>query len=230
MKFCKYCGQQLEDEWAECTACGRHVGAGAPPPPQDPAPAQRAPEGPAQRRFPLAANKKLLAVVLAAVVVGCAVFYFMGQGKCRYTGCDNRAVEGSDWCYAHKCAMSGCSNMRYSSSNYCSSHYVLYDDDYVDYSRYVFPSQLSISEVTLSSSGSYTVAEGKITNNSDYTVTFVKIKGAFEDSWGDVIDTDWTYAVGSEGLAPGESCKWRMSVEKDYAISDCSVTVYDFDY
>ena len=40
-----------------------------------------------------------------------------------------------------------------------------------------------------------------------------------------VVDTDWTYAVGAEGLAPGESSTFRMSVDRDYSIRDCSVTL-----
>lgn len=68
------------------------------------------------------------------------------------------------------------------------------------------------------------------TSSSNSTVSFVKIKGAFKDYSGIVIDTDWTYAVGTDGLAPGESCKWEMAVKKDSAIVSCDVTVIDFDY
>jgi hypothetical protein len=44
-----------------------------------------------------------------------------------------------------------------------------------------------------------------------------------------VIDTDSTYAVGSEGLKPGESTKWRASVERDWKIASFSVELLDFD-
>ena len=89
---------------------------------------------------------------------------------------------------------------------------------------------MKISNIKLSSNSSYTVAEGTITNNSDQTVSYVEIKGSFKTSYGEVVDTDWTYAVGSEGLAPGESCKWRMSVSKDSSIKNCTVTILDFSY
>ena len=50
----------------------------------------------------------------------------------------------------------------------------------------------------------------------------------YQSRTGKVIDTDWTYAVGSEGLGPGESCKWKMSVEKDLSIKDCDVSIMDY--
>ena len=55
------------------------------------------------------------------------------------------------------------------------------------------------------------------------------MKGAFKDSSGNVLDTDSTYVVGSEGLAPGESSSFRLSVDKDSKITDCSVSILDFD-
>lgn len=90
--------------------------------------------------------------------------------------------------------------------------------------------ELKISHVTLSSNSSNTIAEGTITKNSNQTVSFVKIKGSFENSSGTVVNTNRTYAVGSEGLAPGKSCKWRMSIKNDYLIKDCNVSILDFDY
>jgi hypothetical protein len=107
---------------------------------------------------------------------------------------------------------------------------MLYDDDAPTVNNQVYSYELKISNVKISSNSSYTIAEGTIINNSDQTVTFVKIKGSFETSSGKVVDTDWTYAVGTEGLDPGESCKWRMSVSKDSSIKNCNVTIIDFDY
>lgn len=65
-------------------------------------------------------------------------------------------------------------------------------------------SDLRISGVSLSSSSSYITATGTVTNNGSRTVRFVEVKAAFKNSSGKVVDTDWTYAVGSEGLSPGE--------------------------
>lgn len=90
-------------------------------------------------------------------------------------------------------------------------------------------SALKFSNLKISSNSSYTICTGTITNNGKKTYKFVQIKGAFKNSSGTVIDTDSTYAVGSEGLAPGESKTFRMSVDKDYSISSCSVSIYDYD-
>ena len=90
-------------------------------------------------------------------------------------------------------------------------------------------SALKISGVSVTSNSSYTVCTGTITNNGKKTYKFVQVKGAFKNSSGTTIDTDSTYAVGSEGLAPGESKTFRMSVSKNYSISKCSVSIYDYD-
>lgn len=171
--------------------------------------------------------KKTFYSLAAVFVVGVIVIIFLAgySGKCQYPDCHNKAVSGSRYCYSHKCAISYCDNMRKYGSNYCYTHSKSYDDDDSenDYS------DLSISgvEVTSSSTYSYKYADGIITNNGNHTVTFVKIKGAFTNSSGKVIDTDWTYAVGSEGLAPGESCKWHLSVSYDSSITKCRVTIID---
>ena len=88
-------------------------------------------------------------------------------------------------------------------------------------------SALKISNVSLTSNSSYTVCTGTITNKGKKNYSFVEVKGAFKNSSGTVLDTDWTYAVGSEGLAPGESKTFRMSVPKNYSISSCSVSIMD---
>lgn len=87
---------------------------------------------------------------------------------------------------------------------------------------------LKISDAKVSSNSSYTIVTGTITNNGKNTYTFVKVKGAFQNSAGKTIDTDWTYAVGSEGLAPGESTTFRMSVSEDSSIKKCDVSIYEY--
>lgn len=80
----------------------------------------------------------------------------------------------------------------------------------------------------ISRGSNYTYYEGKITNNGSKTYRYVEVKGSFKNSSGTVVDTDWTYAVGSEGLSPGESKTFQLSVPKDSSISTCSVSILDY--
>lgn len=86
---------------------------------------------------------------------------------------------------------------------------------------------LKFSNIQVKSNSSYTVCTGTVTNKGSKTYEFVKIKGAFQNSSGTTLDTDWTYAIGSEGLAPGESTTFYMSVDKNYSISKCSISIFD---
>lgn len=86
---------------------------------------------------------------------------------------------------------------------------------------------LKILNVSVTSNSSYTIFTGTVTNNGEKSYDFVEVKGSFKDSSGTVLDTDWTYAVGSEGLDPGESTTFRLSVQKNSKITDCSVSFMD---
>ena len=101
-----------------------------------------------------------------------------------------------------------------------------YSSTYTSESGY---SVLKISDLTWDNNSSYNVCTGKVKNTGEKTYYFVTVKGSFKDSSGNVLDTDSTYAVGSEGLAPGESSSFRLSVKRDYDITDCSVSILDFD-
>ena len=133
---------------------------------------------------------------------------------------------------AHKCVISGCSGKRTWYGNFCIYHQAIYGEDSSDdyNTNQVYSWELEVSDLFVYNGSNYTYAEGSIKNNSDQTVRFVELKGSFKNKLGEVIDIATTYAVGSEGLDPGESCKWKMSVDKDTSISDCTVTVYDYDY
>ena len=74
----------------------------------------------------------------------------------------------------------------------------------------------------------YTIATGSIKNISNFRISFVEIKVAFKDEDDNVVDTGWTYAVGTEGLAPGESSKWKVFVDSDFSIAGYYVYVLDY--
>ena len=68
---------------------------------------------------------------------------------------------------------------------------------------------LSLKVEKIEKSGSYTYVYCTVKNvSSKYEATryrYVKVKAQFKDSSGTVVDTDWTYAVDSAWLEPGES-------------------------
>ena len=105
-----------------------------------------------------------------------------------------------------------------------------YDNSNYNYnSNTLNTSFLKISNTSLISNSSYNICTGTITisSNSPYKYHYIKVKASFLNSYGTVVDTDWTYAIGSEWLEPGESSKFRLSVDKDYNISKCDVTIME---
>lgn len=90
-------------------------------------------------------------------------------------------------------------------------------------------SALHITVDRVQSNSSYTICTGSVKNDGNKTYKFVTLKGSFKDARGNVVDTDWTYGVGAEGLAPGESTTFRLSVPKNYDIVSCSVSIMDYD-
>lgn len=225
MRFCKYCGAKVEDTAAICPACGKEIRNGS----------QTKESGPPVSSIRTSVNKivggsrRWIYIGAGAAGILLLIVLVLFSGKCRSNGCRNRKAPGSNFCYNHKCDVPDCRKERLASSNYCYEHYLKYDLEDEDTSSGAYSWELKISDVKVYSEYSFTFAEGSLTNNSTSTVKYVKLKGSFKSRLGTVIDTDWTYAVGSEGLAPGETCKWKMSVAKDYDITDCDVTILDND-
>ena len=110
----------------------------------------------------------------------------------------------------------------YKKSRYMSSSYS---------SSYDYESAYSVLDITVdrvSNNSSYTVCTGSVKNTGKKTYRYIKVKGSFKDSSGNVLDTDWTYAAGSEGLSPGESTTFRLSVPQNLKITSCSVSLFDY--
>ena len=82
----------------------------------------------------------------------------------------------------------------------------------MDHSTYALL-YMSLSNVSVTHSGDYAYVSGTITNNGAYQIKYVKVKAECKDYRGNVIDTDWTYAVDSTWLDPGESKKFEMMVK-----------------
>lgn len=139
--------------------------------------------------------------------------------------------------YDTRCYYEGCYETR--KAMYCPKHTREFEqtlellNDYTESLSKPSKSDLKLTNVSLSKGSSYSnyyYASGSLTNYSSKTVKYVKVKVLFKNSYGTTVDTDWTYAISSEGLAPNETIKWECSVKKDYSISKVSAEVIDFSY
>lgn len=178
MRFCKYCGTEISETDELCPNCGRNLKSNS----TNEATQKNSTINHIETvTKSIRKHPKFLFGIVALIVCALIVLIAVNPGKCKYSGCGNKAVSGSDYCYSHKCAVESCKDSRFLYSNYCYKHYLLYDDDAQEEfgSDPVYSHELKISNVKLSSNSSYTIAEGTITNNSDQTVSFVEIKGAF---------------------------------------------------
>ncbi len=76
---------------------------------------------------------------------------------------------------------------------------------------------LSLKVDRIKTSGSYTYVYCTVTNvSSKYVATkyrYVKVKAQFKNYSGAIVDTDWTYAVDSTWLEPGESKTFYYMVQ-----------------
>lgn len=64
------------------------------------------------------------------------------------------------------------------------------------------------------SSAGYANVEGTLTNKGNEALEFVKLRFNYKNENGEVIDTDWTYGVGAEGLLPGESTAFTIKTKE----------------
>ena len=64
-------------------------------------------------------------------------------------------------------------------------------------------------------------------NTGSVTVHFVSVSTRWQDSEGQVVDTGWTYAVGSEHLRPGDRSTFTDSTQHR-AAKRCLAELDDF--
>lgn len=85
---------------------------------------------------------------------------------------------------------------------------------------------MKVSNVNVTHSGNYAYVSGTVTNTGTYQIKYVKVKAVCKDAYGNIVDTDWTYAVDSTWLNPGESKNFEMMVkDSNHKISTANVTV-----
>jgi len=76
-------------------------------------------------------------------------------------------------------------------------------------------SNLDFEDVKGYSRDEYMHIEGKLRNNGDTPITYVKVGVEYLDKNGTILDTDWTYAVGGEQLVPGAAKSFRVMTKRD---------------
>lgn len=97
-------------------------------------------------------------------------------------------------------------------------------------SEYIEPKdELEINHVNTEKGGNYVTVTGSVTNQSDKTVYYVKVVVKALGDKGRVIDTDWTYAVGSEGLRPGESTTFELMMKNNSSVIVYSPSILEYE-
>lgn len=89
---------------------------------------------------------------------------------------------------------------------------------------------LSIENTSCSRSSNYIYAKGYVKNNTDQTLTYIEIKADVVNSSGEIIDTNYTYAVGSEGLSPGSRKSYEIMIPYDDSVNQCKYYIVDYKY
>ena len=156
-------------------------------------------------------NKKLIIIIGVGILVIWVIYF--STTRCEHDGCYNKKLSDGTLCSYHKAKLD--SALSYYSNNYNVDTKNKYD--------------LKISNISVYTNSVSTYCKGLITNDGDDTFEFVQVKASFKDSSGSVIETGDSYAVGSEGLAPGESTSFKIYCDKNNLVESCDVSVYDYD-
>lgn len=207
---CPNCKKKLSNSATFCKYCGKRI---------EIASGEQIPH-----KFLKLKNKKF---VLLGIIIIVMIFYAL-LFKCKAGLCMLPSEFKGEYCVIHTCSKKGCYNKIAKGKKYCYTH-LPSTADYSSYRPEKAEEVLTFSDIKVSNNSSYTICNATITNNGRRTYTFIEVKGKFKNSSGTILDTDWTYAVGSEGLEPGESATIRLSVSKNYNISNCSLEVYDYE-
>lgn len=89
--------------------------------------------------------------------------------------------------------------------------------------------KIVVDDVSVSISGDNYYITGTVTNETKKTVYFVKVRITLEDKEGNVLNTDSTYAVGDEGLRPGETSVYECYTKYIAGADSVRAQIYDFD-
>lgn len=221
MMYCSNCGRKIDDDAAFCKYCGKQLGH------------KNDKKVLLQNLVPQGIiSKDNIKIYKKYIFIGMLIIalIYVFVIRCKAGFCILPSSLHSEYCAIHTCGRNGCYNKVAEGKNYCYTHMpATSTSTYYNYTPEVAEDVLAFSDINVSKNSSYTVCTATITNNGKKTYTFIKVKGKFKDSSGTILDTDWTYAVGSEGLEPGESTTFRLSVSKNTNITKCELEILDYD-
>ena len=151
------------------------------------------------KRKPIVKNVLILSIVAIVLAAVCSVIPISNAVRTASSSSRSSRSSGSSGSYGSS------SDMDF--STYC----LLY---------------LNVSNVRVTHSGNYAYVTGSVKNTGTYSVRYVKVRAACRNASGSVIDTDWTYAVDSDWLEPGESKTFEMMIrDPNNNIRSASVTI-----
>ena len=90
--------------------------------------------------------------------------------------------------------------------------------------------RLTITNVELSKKGDYLYVDATLRNPGNVSYSFVKVKATYYDFDGNVITTDWTYAVDSVAIEPGENKQFDVVTSSSKASEIRTVKLSIIDY
>jgi hypothetical protein len=219
--YCSKCGKEVNDEAAFCSYCGNRLK----PNVEKHNSFHNIMENSGIKRIDLQKYKKY--AIFGAFVMIIIVYFF--SFRCKAGFCPLPSCTDGEYCSVHTCDQKGCYNKVAQGRDYCYTHMpATSETTKYNYIPELAEEVLNFSNIKINHNSSYTVCTATITNSGKKTYTLVEVKGKFENSSGTVLDTDWTYAVGSEGLEPGESTTLRLSVKKDRDIAKCELEILDY--
>jgi hypothetical protein len=87
---------------------------------------------------------------------------------------------------------------------------------------------IQITESDAYRDGDYIYCTGTVSNISNSSHSYVKVRITYYDGNGSVLTTDWTYVVGSEGIRAGENQQFEIMTKVNGILDRYKVEVQDF--
>ena len=87
---------------------------------------------------------------------------------------------------------------------------------------------IAITKKDTHKSGDYWYCTGTVSNVSSKSHSYVSVRVTYYDSNGSVLTTDWTYAVGSEGIKAGENQQFEIMTKVNGSVDKYKVEVQDY--